>query len=567
MNRVSHRKPLATFFVLTATLPIMVAAQGIDAGSLRQQIEQERREPAPDKIPEKKPTDVAPPQADVGPKTRINRFEFEGNTILSKQQLQDKLTQYIGQDLSFRQLREASAAIAAAYSKDGWVVRTFLPAQDLGDGVCRITIVESSMGNINVALLPGSEPPRVDLEVVKAVAAAAVVRGTKANTKNVDRALLLTDDLPGIGAKGSLAAGAESGESDLLLTVANKPTVDGDIKIDNTGSRSTGTDRVTGSLRWNSPRHVGDQLNAMLMKTEGSEYARLGYTLPVGYQSWRAGVNASAMTYKLVGSFAATDSKGGSNTQGLEASYAITRGREANLFLAAALDRKTFDNSSANITTTRYESTTATLGLNGNLSDAWMGGGSSTASFSYTQGNLNLAGSPNQVSDATTTQSAGNFGKLRYALGRQQTIHDKVFLSLNLTGQTAGKNLDSSEKFFLGGASGVRAFPSGEGGGSEGQMINVEAHISATPEWKVTAFYDWGRVKVNVNDYAGAATPNEFSLQGGGLSLTWQGPQGINVNLTWAVRNGANTNPSTTGADQDGTLVKDRIWASTTLRF
>jgi hemolysin activation/secretion protein len=553
---------------LAASLPHTAAAQSVDAGSLRQQIEQDRRAPSPEKSTEKKESVVAAPQSEAGPTTRIDRFDFEGNTLLTDSQLRDTLTQYVGQDLSFRQLQAASTAIAAAYKKEGWVVRTFLPKQDLGDGVCMISIVESRMGDVSVKLLPGSEQPRVRVEIVKEVAATALTRNTLANTKNVDRALLLTDDLPGISAKGSLAAGSNSGESDLLLTVENKPAVEGDIKADNAGSPATGSEKITGNLRWNSPRQVGDQLSAMLLKTEGSGYARISYTLPVGYGGWRAGLNASTMNYKLVGSsFAATEGKGSSDTQGVEGSYALTRGRDANLSLTAALDRKTFDNASANITTTRYESTATTVGISGNLSDMWMGGGRSTASLTYTRGNLNLTGSPNEASDATTAKSAGYFDKIRYTLGRQQPINEKVVLSINLTGQIAGKNLDSSEKFYLGGASGVRAFPNGEGGGSEGQMINLEAHIRPLPEWKLTAFYDWGTVKVNVNDYVGAVALNEFSLKGGGLSLTWERVNGVSASLTWAVRDGPNPNMTATGMDQDGTLVKDRVWLTLSIPF
>ena len=59
------------------------------------------------------------------------------------------------------------------------------------------------------------------------------------------------------------------------------------------GTRSTGKERVTGNLYLNSPLGIGDQLNANLMHSQGTDYARLAFTLPVGYDGWRVGASAS----------------------------------------------------------------------------------------------------------------------------------------------------------------------------------------------------------------------------------------------------------------------------------
>ena len=49
-------------------------------------------------------------------------------------------------------------------------------------------------------------------------------------------------------------------------------------------------------------------------------------------------------------------------------------------------------------------------------------------------------------------------------------------LDLQILGsmQLANKNLDSSEKFTLGGIGGVRAYPSGEASGDEGRKISFD---------------------------------------------------------------------------------------------
>ena len=208
-------------------------------------------------------------------------------------------------------------------------------------------------------------------------------------------------------------------------------------------------------------------------------------------------------------------------------------------------------------------------GLTGNQFDKWGGGGANLASLTLTAGTVNLDDSPNQAADASTTQTHGSFSKLRYALSRQQALNADWSLYALLTGQFANKNLDSSEKFFLGGANGVRAYPANEGGGSEGSMINLELRWRAMSNLVVTGFYDWGSVTVNKNNsFAGAPVFNRFDLSGLGASLTWTGPKGFNLKGTYAHRLGDNPNRDTaTGKDQDGSLNKSRVWLTASLPF
>ena len=132
----------------------------------------------------------------------------------------------------------------------------------------------------------------------------------------------------------------------------------------------------------------------------------------------------------------------------------------------------------------------------------------------------------------------------------------------------ASKNLDSSEKLYLGGADAVRAFPCGESGGSEGQIVNAELHWRTDRGPELSAFYDWGQVVVNRdNDFAGAPQLNALRNAGFGLGMSWQPQPGWLVKVSWARRSAANPNPTAAGTDQDGTLLLDRYWLSVTRNF
>ena len=103
--------------------------------------------------------------------------------------------------------------------------------------------------------------------------------------------------------------------------------------------------------------------------------------------------------------------------------------------------------------------------------------------------------------------------------------------------KVASKNLDSAEKFYLGGASGVRAYPSSEGGGAEGQLASLELRARLPQNFALSAFYDWGHVTVNRNNgFTGASALNAYTLQGAGLTAAWFASFGLNLKATWARR-------------------------------
>ena len=564
------RKLPAVAATLVALAPHAQAQTPPDAGALRQQIEREQSTRLPRKTAPEVPAAPVPMRPVIGISVTVREFRFAGNTLISAKQLAPVVAAYLNRPLDFAQLQAAASAVASAYHEAGWIVRAYLPAQDIDDGIITIQIVEAVFGKLRLDYklsLEGKAQARVGMDQVERMFGAQQKSGVVLNTDVIDRALLLADDLPGITVVGSLAEGTNEGETDLVLKLGAEPLLVGDAGLDNTGSRSTGANRVTANLSFNSPLGFGDLVSSSVIHTQGSDYLRLGATFPLGSNGWRIGANASGMSYKLIApEFLALNGKGTSATYGLEASYPIIRARLKNLYFNAAADSKTFDNESAGATTTRYTVDSTTFGLTGNLFDNLAGGGANSASLSFTQGRLDLDGSANQAADAATTRSAGSFSKLRYAATRQQVITDSVSLFGSLTGQVASKNLDSSEKFYLGGSSGVRAYPASEGGGAEGALLTLELRWRLPEGFNLTAFQDSGSVTVNRNnDYTGAASPKVIALRGSGLSLAGQSSSGLNLKLTWARRQGRNPNSTASGNDQDGSHVIDRLWLTTSL--
>lgn len=568
------RRRIAALFLVPplAAWPVVPALSQTqpNAGSILQQIERGNEPRLPGRVDKPR---AAPPTEELrAPESavvEVKQFRFAGNTLLSDAQLAEAVAPWRNRTLDLNELRKAAAAVAEAYRSAGWIVRAYLPRQDITDGTITIQIIEAVFGAARAESAAGAPPLRLKLDRALNYIDAVQKKGEPVSAAALDRALLLIEDLPGTGVAGSLAPGARDGETDLLLKLTAKALFNGDVTLDNAGSRSTGSTRFTAALALNSALGHGEQATANVMYTEGSEYLRLGATVPIGAHGWRVGASGSALRYRLVSpEFAALDARGTSNTIGLEATYPIIRSRLNNLYLNLNADRKRFDNQSGGAVVTRYIINNLAAGLQGNRFDNWAGGGANAASVNFVTGKVNLNGSPNQAADALTTRTEGAFSKVRYSVSRRQVLTDTVTALAAFSGQWANKNLDSSEKFYLGGPYGVRAYPVNEGGGSNGQLVNVEARASLPRNFMLSGFYDWGHVVVNRHkDFPGAAVINTITLKGAGVALGWSGLEGANFRATWARRIGNNPNPTLAGLDQDGSKVRNRFWLTASFSF
>lgn len=546
--------------VVCTPLASALAQTAPDAGALQRQIESEQKPALPPSAIPIKPAEPAELKSTPGIKVTVTAFRFAGNTLLSSEALAPVVVEYLDRPLDFSDLQQAAAAVATAYRKAGWIVRTYLPKQDVSEGVVTIQVVEAVFGG---ALLEGAPPVRVEAQRLLSAIDVAQPKSAPINANKLDRSLLILDDLPGVMVSGSLKKGQGENETDLVLMTNDEPFINAEVGVDNTGSRATGEGRSTGALYLNSPLGVGDQAIVNVIHSRGNDYGRLAYSIPVGNAGWRTGVNVSHLQYDLVASdFKGLEANGKSTSYGLDASYPLIRSRLQNLYLGLNYAHKRFDNEANQATTSHYDIDNYSLSLNGNQYDKLGGSGANAVGLVLSHGSVDLG----NVDLAENASLEGGFTKLNYYLNRQQLISERISAFVGFTGQAANENLDSAEKFYLGGANGVRAYPANEGGGADGQLVNLELRGRLPQNLVLTGFYDWGYVRINHHNTSNT-NPNSYILKGAGLALAWRAYEGLNLQTTWARRIGDNPNPTATGTDQDGSLDKNRWWITASFSF
>ncbi len=510
-----------------------------------------------------------------------------GNTLVNTSQIELLLAPWLGKDISLSQLQQAVAQISALYRDQGWLAQATLPDQDVSDGHVKVVVVEGKLGQ--VLLQWEEQKPQLGAFIRRRIPALIqhyLPIGKTIYFNDMDKALLLAGDLPGTAVSGSLQAGKVPGTSDLLVKVDSTPMVVGQVSTDNMGSRSTGVVRLNAQVQLNSPLGTGEQISFSASKNAGSTYVNAAVSTPVGLEEWRGlifNAEVSRMDYRILDQYkpdgARLRPEGHSDVVGLHWVAPWVRSANTNLSLNLGLEyRKALDKSDLEVPGTlgvvrNTHVHNRSLAMNFSHLDGFWGGGNNVVGWVETDGTIRLGPSGAASLDATEGRTQGGFQKRRITASRLQFIDGKHAIFMSASRQWASKNLDSSEKLYLGGASGVRAFPNSEAGGSTGVTATLELRREWNAQWQTTLFYDYGRIsqyKVPVRADGTSllnGVSNDIMLRGRGVSMTYRFVSGAEVKATVARRVSPNPQPSSAGTDNDGTLRLNRFWLNVSMPF
>lgn len=514
-----------------------------------------------------------------GVKVKVNRFIVTGNTAYPSTELEDLLSLQVNKELDLAGLDRAASLISRYYRNQGYfVARAYLPAQEVASGNIEITVIEGRLGGVKFT--PTGTTRLLDT-VAQGIVAEASPIGSPIKDTGIERGLMLLNDLPGVEVKSTLVPGTSVGTSDLVVETTQGALLGGAVDVDNFGNRFTGTNRLGGTLNVNDPSGSGDQVILRAMTSQlgqgandgGLRYFRAAYSLPVGSAGTKLGVAYTGMNYTLGQDFAALNASGNSAIGGLFAVHPFVRSRNANLYGMATYDIKRIRDSQNGINVADKGVSVLALGFSGDMRDGYGGGGMTAGSVTLSGGNLNLDNVNFKANDDLTAKTGGSYSKLAYSLTRLQRLTDDWSLYTAFSGQAANKNLDSSEKFVLGGM-GVRAYAQGEAAGDEGQMINLEARYNV-PGFKLqlTGFLDTGRVNLHKSTWNGWQPvglpnfPNSYNLAGYGLGVNFSEESDYSIRASVAWKSGSNPGASAAGLDSDNNNTSPRLWLQATKQF
>lgn len=496
-------------------------------------------------------TPAGSPAQPGGVAVPLKSLSFAGNTVFTQAQLQAVLGDATGKMYDLAGLRGLAERISQHYRANGYpFARAFLPAQPMAQGVLRMDVVEGKYGKVtatgDAALAARAQGFLFSLKP-----------GTVIESASLERATLILDDQPGITTSPIIRPGTQMGTGDLDVLVQRSAPVTGDAGLDNYGNRYTGQNRVRANLNINSPFTLGDQIAVRTLYSElGLWSGDVGYSAPLGTSGLRGQVGYAHTYYELGKEFASLKASGTAKVTTVGVRYPFVRSQQTNISISADWQGKDLNDAQGTAGTSSAKSSQSLpLALIFDRRDN-VGGGISFGTLSYTAGDLSLDNAL-RTTDATTAKSQGTFSKINLDAARIQNVSPGLSLFGRVSAQWADKNLDSSEKFGLGGSNGVRAYPSGEGFGDQGWLAQLELRYSAG-DYAPYVFYDTGDSTTNAKPWTTGT--NRRTLSGAGLGLRYQ-RAGWNVDVLVAWRDQG-------GKPQSDTSASDPLaWLSLGYRF
>lgn len=449
----------------------------------------------------------APPGADQLTFT-LNEMAIEGVTAYSADVLRSFYADLLGKKISVADAFRVAGDIERRYRGDGFITsRVIVPEQAVDGGRFRIVVVEGFIADMVYEGQIGEARAAVDKLL-------SPLRGKKPiNVAEVERRLLLANDLPGLTVRGSLEPSPTVVGGSVMVVRSTRRPVDASVSMDNRASPYMGSREVMASLAWNA---VGDPAGRFslsgkqALQADRSMSVQLGYDALLTDQGLTLGLSSSLGTSHPGRELEPLDVRSAVVAMQGTVTYPWIRSREENLRAVGQFEARQVDTHIAGVEFTHDRLHIVRVGMSYDRTDTW--NGITAARAMLHKGVPGLGSTPTGSTLASRAGGRSDFTKLTADITRLQQVTERSSVVATLTGQWTPDALLASEELALGGASFGRAYDDGEVAAANGVALSVEWRYALpvmplVPQGaQVYAFWDAGKVRAAGDAVAPAKT-------------------------------------------------------------
>ena len=250
-------------------------------------------------------TNSAPPNAipdamkatvdEIGSKgVYINSIEVSPSEILTKEEINSIIGQYVGKNVFMSDIQNAINALNNVYAEKGYVTaRAYLPEQTVSNGNIRIELIESKIGDITVV----NNKYTTDNYILKRMPQKS---GDLFDIVDLEQDVLDFNRYhDGVNLAANLKAGTTPGTTDIELTAQETFPFHLIGMMDNAGRRSTGQLRGGPALVADSLFHHRDQMSIGSYFSKGAISPFFDYSYPINKKDGRIGFSYSSTFAKV----------------------------------------------------------------------------------------------------------------------------------------------------------------------------------------------------------------------------------------------------------------------------
>ncbi len=467
--------------------------------------------PSPEVLPPALAPAPAPEAIPPGPALHVDDVRLEGFTVYDADVLRPFYGDLIGANVPRERLLAAVDALQTRYREDGYVLTTVHGAAEHKNGRL-VFVIRATEGYISSVKLDatgeiGSVGSLV-LDILNHLTAVGPVRNA-----DLERYLLLVNDIPGISAQAVLLPSGSAGAVDLVAKVARKP-FGVQFQFDNRGSQQVGPYEALLTAQSNSFTGAGELVQGTFFNTFNREqlYGQVDVSLFLNSEGLKLRGYAGRGNTQPGGSLEGTGFNSDLQIAGAGLNYPVVRTRRFNLSVDAAFD--TYDGTIDTFATGRLSDTHLRIVRFGGTTDFQdtLVGGLPAATYSilkFSQGLPAFGASPNSQAAPARPGERNDFTKITGELTRVQNLFAlgdaQTALKTSVGGQYTGDILPPSEQYLLGGTRYGRGFFAGQVAGDRAIGATVELQLNTgfdgfgwlNPEGRLNVqfynFYDYGR--------------------------------------------------------------------------
>jgi hemolysin activation/secretion protein len=447
----------------------------------------------------KVPTALPPvpvPEAAKAIHFTLKAVHIEGATVFTPEQLADIYAPYIGREITLDIAYVMAGAITERYRHGGYFLSlAYVPDQRIKDGEITIKVIEGYIGD--VALPDDVKDHRVVQEYIERLTAQKPVTADE-----VESFLLRMNDLPGYSFEAVLSPleQSEAGATKLTLAPAEK-SGKGNISFDNFSSRYLGPNELSASYAKSLlPLQQTTVSGLTSLPWNKLRYGMIDHLVTIAPDfslEVNGGETKAYPGYRLQ----ADDINSISTSESMSLNYQWIRQRQENVSLKFTLDSHDVASDIAGTPLTRDHIRALRAVANFDMSDAWHGNNTATATLS--QGIDGLGSSGKNDLDLSRAGAVPDFTKAELSLSRLQGLTNDWSLMVAADGQLASGVLYSSEQFGYGGQAFGRAYDASEITGDDGIAGSLELRYEGLNglmgDWRQLqlqpyGFYDIGEV-------------------------------------------------------------------------
>ena len=394
----------------------------------------------------------------------LQKMIIKGSTLYSKRRFSKLFRKYMQKNISLGHIYDIAQTITNMYRNDGYILsKAVVPPQKVDKGIIRINVIEGFVDKVNIQ--GNVTGPKKLLNRYRK----KLLKSKPLLAKDLERYLLLVDDLPGLKVKSVLTPSEfKVGATDLTLILENKK-YDFGMGLNNRGSKFNGPFQFSGNASTNSILGLYERIGIQGVVTKNPEELRFFsgfYEMPVSSEGTKIYFSGAFSNSQPGETLKAFDVKGDSATITLRATHPFIRSRSENLNAYLGFTRRDSTTEFLGDVDSKDKLRIANLGFSYDFVDKYRG--VNLLSFNWSQGLEFLGASESGSLKLSRPEGKSSFTKFSGEMLRLQQLGEGYSFLASFGWQYTFDVLLSSEEFGLGGYQFVRAYDPSEVTGDQG---------------------------------------------------------------------------------------------------